>query len=114
MKDKKGYSGNMYDRIGSMHCNNFYTGKVEDGDWKESTAREAKGKFKGYLVLLAILFVVGAIINFEYLGGIEGIMTSERLGYGKESLGSYVAAVGSLVVFPILSGVCLYLAFKRK
>lgn len=114
MKDKKGYSGNIWDRVGSMHCNNFYTDKVSDGDWKEDSAREVKGKFKGYLVVLAVFFVVATVVEFNYLGGIEGILTSEMLGYGKESFGSYVAAVGSLVVFPALGGICLYLAFKRK
>ena len=52
--------------------------------------------------------------NYIYLGGIEGILTSEMLGYGKESIESYIAALGSMIVMPMLTVLCLVLAFKKK
>ena len=112
MKDDKN-TWNMYERVG-MHRGSMLYRNVEDGEWKDSSVTEVKGTFKWYLLVIAALFIVGTVANYNYLGGIEGIMSAEMLGYGKESLASYIAGLGSLIVMPILAVVCLVLAFKKK
>ena len=113
MKDDKN-TWNMYERVGMANTNVLYKNKVEDGEWKDSSVTEVKGSFKWYLLILAVIFIVSTVVNYNYLGGIEGILTSEMLGYGKESIESYIAALGSMIVMPVLAVVCLVLAFKKK
>lgn len=112
-RDKDQNIWNMFERVG-MHRGSMLYRNVEDGEWKDSSVTEVKGTFKWYLLILAVIFAVSTVVNYNYLGGIEGILTSEMLGYGKESIESYIAALGSMIVMPILAVVCLVLAFKKK
>lgn len=112
-RDKDKDTWNMFERVG-MHRGSMLYKNIEDGEWKDPSVTEVKGTFKWYLLILAVIFAVSTIVNYNYLGGIEGILTSEMLGYGKESIESYIAALGSMIVMPVLAVVCLVLAFKKK
>lgn len=110
-KDKD--NRNMFERVG-MHSGSLYYRNTEGGEWKNPSVTEVKGTFKWYLLVLALIFAVSTVKNYIYLGGIEGILTSEMLGYGKESIESYIATLGSMIVMPMLTVLCLVLAFKKK
>ena len=73
---------------------------------------EEHGSFKIYLIALAAIMIVGTIVNFNYLGGIEGLMTQKMLLV--EGYRSYFAAVGSLILMPILAVIFLWLAFRKN
>ncbi len=111
MKDNnKKDVGNMFDMMSNMRQTNFYEGKVEDGEWKEDTS--AKLKFKIYMVILAAIMIGATFINYNYLGGMEGILNGTMLE--EEGIRSYIAGVGSIVVLPLLAIFFLWLGFKKK
>lgn len=72
---------------------------------------EEHGSFKVYLIALGVIMIVGTIWNYNYLGGLEGIMTQKMLLI--EGYTSYFAAVGSLVLMPVLAVIFLWLAFRK-
>lgn len=72
---------------------------------------EVKWGFKIYLIILAAIMVVYTVWNFNYLGGIEGILTSKMLP--EEGFRGYFGAVGSLFLMPALAVIFLWLAFRR-
>ena len=111
---KKDNQGNIFDILGKVSNNNYYKGKVVDGEWTDPAVSNVKGKFKWYLLVIAVLLVAGTVVNFNYLGGVEGIRTAELLVTKQETLTTYVAGVGSLVVLPALAVICLVLAFKKR
>ncbi len=80
-------------------------------DQNDDDDTEVKGGFKIYLLILAAIMIIYTIWNFNYLGGIEGIMTSKRLP--EEGFRGYFGAVGSLFLMPALAAIFLWLAFRK-
>ena len=104
---------NIFDRMGG-HRTGMLFRNVEEGEWKDPSVTEAKGTFKWYLLVIAVGMIVGTVVNFNYLGGIPGIMElfatmAEKSWWEND----YVGLLG-MVIMPALAGLCLYLAFKKK
>ena len=104
---------NIFDRIGGQRTSLLYR-NVEDGEWKDPSVTEAKGTFKWYLLVIAAGMLVGTIVNFNYIGGIPGIIElfatmSEKKWWEND----YVGLLG-LIILPALATICLYLAFKKE
>lgn len=113
-RDKDQDTWNMYERVNMATTNVYYRNKTEGGEWKDPSVTEVKGTFKWYLLVIAAGMLVGTVVNFNYLGGIPGIMElfatmSEKAWWEND----YVGLLG-MVIMPALAGLCLYLAFKKK
>ncbi len=101
---------NRFQKVDDIINARYYSDKVEIDQWEKTTATSAKNKV--LLVAAAIALVIGTVLNYMYLGGIEGIMTGQRLL--EEGMTSYICAVGSLIAMPVLAVFLLWLAFKKK
>ena len=96
------------------HRPNLLFSNVVDGEWKDPSISEVKWTFKLYLIAIAALFIAGAAIAFNYLGGIEGLLTSKLLVDGTESLPTYIEIIMFLVVSLFMAIFLLYLALKKR
>ena len=104
---------NIFDRMGG-HRTGMLFRNVEEGEWKDPSVTEAKGTFKWYLLVIAAGFLVGTVANFNYLGGIPGIVELFATMSGKKWWeNDYVGLLG-LIILPALAAMCLYLAFKKE
>lgn len=107
MKENNNKKDLLFDKVLKMNGKYYYYDHDKD---KEDI--EEHGVFKIYLIALGVILIVATIINFNYLGGIEGILTAKMLPI--EGTRNYIAAVGSLFLMPILSAIFLWLAFRKN
>lgn len=88
-------------------------GKAKDIEWQDPA--EEKGMFRYirvFCIAIAVICVSSAVSYYRELGGIEGIMSAEMMEtHGKRE---FIACLGGMVLYPILSIVCLYFAFRRR
>lgn len=85
-------------------------GNVQEGIKEDETTKLST---KVILFFVGIGFLVATVLNYKYLGGIQGIISFEMLEAEGDMI-NYVTAVACLVIFPIISVLCLVKVFKRK
>lgn len=103
------------DAVKNLHHSNLYnkdTFLKQDFDAPDEDNGGYKVYTRVFFFALAVLFVGLTVINYNYLGGIEGIIAEEMLTIKKFE--EYWTSLGCLVVFPVMAVVCLVMAFKRK
>ena len=87
---------------------------VEEGEWKDPSVTEAKGTFKWYLLVIAAGFLVGTVANFNYLGGIDGIMAMLSQMFEVVWWKTDFVGLLGMIFLPVLAILCLFLAFKKE
>ena len=112
-RDKDQDARNIFDRMGGHRTTMLYR-NVEGGEWKDTSVTEVKGGFKWYLIVIAVGFMVGTVANFNYLGGIDGIMAmlSQMFEVAWWKM-DFVGLLG-MIFLPALAILCLFLAFKKE
>ena len=103
---------NIFDRMGG-HRGGMLFRNVEEGEWKDPSVIEAKGTFKWYLLVIAAGFMVGTVANFNYLGGIDGIMAMLSQMFEVVWWKTDFVGLLGMIFLPALAILCLFLAFKK-
>ena len=112
-RDNDQENRNIFDRMGG-HRTGMLFRNVEEGEWKDPSVTEAKGTFKWYLLVIAAGFLVGTVANFNYLGGIDGIMAMLSQMFEVVWWKTDFVGLLGMIFLPALAVLCLFLAFKKK